>query len=543
MEDAEQEGFERFLKWAANLGISDCPTNRSLQTKNPTSCLGHSLTVSHFPDAGGRGLAAVRDIKKGELVLRVPKSVLITRDSLLKDEKLCSFVNNSTYSSLSPTQILTVCLLYEMGKGKSSWWYPYLMHLPRSYDVLASFSEFEMQALQVDDAIWSAEKAVSKAKSEWKEAYSLMDALKLKPQLLMFRAWIWASATISSRALHIPWDEAGCLCPVGDLFNYAAPGEESNDLENVVHLTNASSLEDTSLSNGENTDDSIRDQPGIGLELLTLTNASSLEDTSLLNGETTDDSTGDQPDIGSERLTDGGFDENMAAYCFYARKNYKKGNQVLLGYGTYTNLELLEHYGFLLNENPNDKVFIPLEPSMYSFISWPKVSMYIHQDGRPSFALLSALRLWATPPYQRRSISHLAYSGSQLSVDNEISVLKWISKNCTMILSNMLTVIEEDSFLLSTIVKIKNSHNPTELRKLLCASGGEARAFIESSDPQKGKSGSELMFSGKTKRVIDRWELAVQWRIRYKKILIDCISYCTLTINSLSSQNILAMRT
>ncbi|KAF9683841.1 hypothetical protein SADUNF_Sadunf04G0056000 [Salix dunnii] len=435
----EQEGFERFLKWAANLGISDCPTNRSLHPKNPTSCLGHSLTVSHFPDAGGRGLAAVRDIKKGELVLRVPKSVLITRDSLLKDEKLCSFVNNSTYSSLSPTQILTVCLLYEMGKGKSSWWYPYMMHLPRSYDVLASFSEFEMQALQVDDAIWSAEKAVSKAKSEWKEANSLMDALKLKPQLLTFRAWIWASATISSRALHIPWDETGCLCPVGDLFNYAAPGEESNDLENVVHLTNASSLS---------------------------------------NGETADDFTEDQP--GSERLTDGGFDENMAAYCFYARKNYKKGNQVLLGYGTYTNLELLEHYGFLLNENPNDKVFIPLEPSMYSFISWPKVSLYIHQDGTPSFALLSALRIWATPPNQRRSISHLAYSGSQLSVDNEISVLKWISKNCAMILSNLPTVIEDDNFLLSTIDKIKNSHNPMELRKLLCTSGGEARAFLES---------------------------------------------------------------
>jgi hypothetical protein len=41
-----------------------------------------------------------------------------------------------------------------MGKGKSSWWYPYLMHLPRSYDVLASFSEFEMQALQVQFLIF-----------------------------------------------------------------------------------------------------------------------------------------------------------------------------------------------------------------------------------------------------------------------------------------------------------------------------------------------------------------------------------------------------
>lgn len=51
-------------------------------------------------------------------------------------------------------QILAVCLLYEMGKGKSSWCYPYLMHLPRSYDVLASFSEFEMQALQVQYLIF-----------------------------------------------------------------------------------------------------------------------------------------------------------------------------------------------------------------------------------------------------------------------------------------------------------------------------------------------------------------------------------------------------
>lgn len=48
----------------------------------------------------------------------------------------------------------------------------------------------------MDDAIWTAEKAVSKAKSEWKEANSLMDALKLKPQLLTFRVWIWASATV-----------------------------------------------------------------------------------------------------------------------------------------------------------------------------------------------------------------------------------------------------------------------------------------------------------------------------------------------------------
>ncbi|KDP35711.1 hypothetical protein JCGZ_10483 [Jatropha curcas] len=503
-EEAEHERLEGFLEWAAELGISDSPYN--FQSRNPNSCFGNSLTLSHFPDAGGRGLGAARDLWKGELVLRVPKPALLTRDSLLKDGLLSSFVNG--HPSLSPTQILTVCLLYEMGKGKSSFWYPYLMHLPRSYETLATFSEFEKQAFQVDDAVWTTEKAISKAESEWKEANLLMQELKLKPRFLTLRAWIWASATISSRTLHIPWDEAGCLCPVGDLFNYAAPGEESTGLESAESCMLNSSPQG-SLSCGHPTD-------------------------YLYEGRF---------DAHLQRLTDGGFDEDLDAYCFYARKNYKKGEQVLLSYGTYTNLELLEHYGFVLDENPNDKVFIPLEPSMYSSNSWPKESMYIHQDGKPSFALLSALRLWATPPNQRRSVGHLAYSGSQLSVENETWVLKWISKSCHEILNNLPTKVEEDHLLLSTIDKIQNLYNPMELGQMLCQFKGEFRDFLEASSIGKGKNGDELMLSSKTKQAIERWKLAVQWRFRYKKIVVDCISSCTEIINSFYSQHVSVGRT
>ncbi|GMP32363.1 hypothetical protein CsSME_00006155 [Camellia sinensis var. sinensis] len=87
------------------------------------------------------------------------------------------------------------------------------MQLPRS-------------AFQVNDAIWAAQKAKLKAEFDLKEAISLMKELKLKRRLLTFTAWLWASASISSRTLHVPWDNAGCLCLVGYLFNYAAPGEE-----------------------------------------------------------------------------------------------------------------------------------------------------------------------------------------------------------------------------------------------------------------------------------------------------------------------------
>ncbi|KAM7523907.1 hypothetical protein LguiA_013809 [Lonicera macranthoides] len=459
----EEVNLERFLDWAAKLGITDSPVE--IQSES-CSCLGQSLSVSDFPDAGGRGIGAVRDLRKGELILRVPKSALMTSESLMKDHTLSVAVRN--HSSLSPIQILIVALLNEVCKGKSSWWYPYLVQLPRSYDTLASFGLFEIQALQVDDAIWAAEKAVSKAELEWKNAIALMEELRLKPQLVTFRAWLWASATISSRTLHVPWDDAGCLCPVGDFFNYAAP--EESDVE--------------------------------------------------------------QFESNSLRLTDGGYNEDISAYCFYAKTNYARGDQVLLSYGTYTNLELLEHYGFLLTENPNDKAFIPLLPKMISLRSWPNDSLYIHQNGKPSFALLSTVRLWATPPNQRRSIGYLAYSGSQVSTTNEIIVMEWMLNNCQVILKNFVTSVEEDELLLKTIDKMCDLNELIEIEKVVSGFKAEICAFLEING-----AGEKLNLCGKTRRVIDRWKLAVEWRLRYKKILVDCISYCSERLDWFSSQD------
>ncbi|KAK7321459.1 hypothetical protein VNO77_32120 [Canavalia gladiata] len=492
--EQEEQSLESFLTWGAQLGISDSSNTKQPQHP-PSSCLGSSLCIAHFRHSGGRGLCAVRDLRKGEIILTIPKSALMTRESVMEDKKLCVAVNR--HSSLSSVQIMIVCLLYEMGKGKTSRWHPYLMHLPHTYDILAMFGEFEKCALQVDEALWVTEKAILKAKSEWKEAHALMEDLMFKPQLLTFKAWVWAAATISSRTLHIPWDEAGCLCPVGDLFNYDAPGVEPSSIEDVEHLLSNSSFHDAVVSNG---------------------NKNVMVDAEKL-------------DPLSQRLTDGGFEEDVNAYCFYARAHYKKGDQVLLCYGTYTNLELLEHYGFLLQENPNDKIFIPLEPAIYSSTSWTKESLYIHHDGKPSFALLAALRLWATPQNKRRSVGHLAYSGSQLSADNEIFIMKWLSKTCDAVLKNLPTSIDEDTLLVNAMDNTQDSFTFMEITKLM-SSRDEIFSFLEAHNMKDVHSFNDIFLSRKARRSMDRWKLAVQWRLRYKKVLVDCISYCNETLDS-----------
>ncbi|XP_049384686.1 protein SET DOMAIN GROUP 40 [Solanum stenotomum] len=481
MEEAEELNLKSFLKWAVELGISDSPSTCTTQSD---SCLGNTLCVSNFPKAGGRGLAAVRDIKKGELILRVPKGALMTSQNLMMNDEAFSIAVKN-HPSLCSTQILVVGLLNEANKGKSSRWWPYLKQFPRSYDTLADFGKFEIQALQIDDAIWAAQKASRKAEEEWNEVTQLMRELKLKPQFLALKAWLWASGSISSRTMHIPWDEAGCLCPVGDFFNYAAPEEETSNYE---------------------------DQ-GAGKPY-------SLQENGTLKSETELDA--------AARLIDAGYEKDVSSYHFYARRNYRKGDQVLLSYGTYTNLELLQHYGFLLTENPNDKAFIPLEPDMYSLCSWDNESLYIHPDGKPSFALLSTLRFWAVPKTSRKSVVHLVYSGNRLSTESEVVAMRWLITKCRTALEVLQTTAPEDCKLLNILNKFQDSHKFPEIKEMPPPLASELCAFIEKN--KNVVSEGIYSMSCVARRSIERWKLAILWRYLYKQILCSCIIHCSAVI-------------
>lgn len=56
MEEAEELNLKSFLKWAAELGISDSPSTCTTQSD---SCLGKTLCVANFPKAGGYVLITI----------------------------------------------------------------------------------------------------------------------------------------------------------------------------------------------------------------------------------------------------------------------------------------------------------------------------------------------------------------------------------------------------------------------------------------------------------------------------------------------------
>jgi len=102
----------------------------------------------------------------------------------------------SCYPPLSDVQVLCLHLLKEVAKGCTSAWYPYLVHLPRSYHTAAYYTTHEAQALQVEEAVWMAEQAAEKARDEWMGARLSMEKLRLARRFTTLHAWLWASATV-----------------------------------------------------------------------------------------------------------------------------------------------------------------------------------------------------------------------------------------------------------------------------------------------------------------------------------------------------------
>ena len=124
----------------------------------------------------------------------------------------------------------------------------------------------------------------------------------------------------------------------------------------------------------------------------------------------------------------------------------------------------------------------------------------------------------------------LVYAGSQISVKNEILVMKWVGEKCRSVLNDLPTSLQEDRVILQDIDKLQDPELRLEQREVE-AFGSEVRAFLDANHLWDLINGG---FSGKINRIMSKWRVSVQWRVRYKRTLADCISYCNEKINNLS---------
>ena len=164
---------------------------------------------------------------------------------------------------------------------------------------------------------------------------------------------------------------------------------------------------------------------------------------------------GGDDDASREPAGDGAWDEASGEYRFHARRAYRAGDQIMLCYGRYTNLELLEHYGFLLPPvpgNPNDVAEFPLIPARRDpgdgdgVVSTPRVRAL--PNGRLEWGDLRDVRVrgWeATRGAPRRETREAASRGHALGAAAEEAAFAALVDAAAAELLGLPTTAREDT--------------------------------------------------------------------------------------------------
>ncbi|KAL2621260.1 hypothetical protein R1flu_001465 [Riccia fluitans] len=210
------------------------------------------------------------------------------------------------------------------------------------------------------------------------------------------------------------------------------------------------------------------------------------------------------------------------------------------------NLELLEHYGFLLPRNPNDNVHIALPDSGEFGLSEVNPSLRVpgtaclEISGHPSFSLVAALRLRACHPSLLKAKGLLALSGEQIFVQSDILAYQWLEKKCKSLLGSLPTSLEDDFALQKTVNSVLSCSALEDLAVSLGESPTKAKEVLESFRPctsvdEVGAAMDEENYGDRDKDFqLERWKLVLNWRIGYKQIFRRCIHFCSKKVLYLS---------
>lgn len=189
------------------------------------------LTEAHFA-ATGRGLICTKDIESDDVVVTVPRRLLITpHDALQLLKGPRGGVENA--SNISDQALLAVFLVRERREGPTSTWLPYLQSIPENFDnplhvLLQSGEEGE-----TGERVWFPEVLPEEVVEELKEqretfwtdfieAKKVLSAAKMSMATIGEFAWAWFAVNTRCVSFSDPGEKGSqALAPLLDFLNHS----------------------------------------------------------------------------------------------------------------------------------------------------------------------------------------------------------------------------------------------------------------------------------------------------------------------------------
>ncbi|XP_049768783.1 actin-histidine N-methyltransferase [Schistocerca cancellata] len=185
------------------------------------------VKVTHFPNYG-LGLQAERDISEGELVVAIPRHIMLTTDTARKSPILGPLIREDTMLQHMPNVALSLLLLVERF-STDSFWRPYVEALPKAYTTVLYFTTQELQELKGSPVLEPALKQCRNIARQYAYFSKLFQsnsdpASEMLKDIFTYELYCWAVSTVMTRQNFVPSADGGAmlnaLIPVWDMANH-----------------------------------------------------------------------------------------------------------------------------------------------------------------------------------------------------------------------------------------------------------------------------------------------------------------------------------
>ncbi|KAG4105494.1 RuBisCO-cytochrome methylase [Neocallimastix lanati (nom. inval.)] len=276
----------------------------------------------------GLGIVALKDIPKGIVVCKIPKSSILS----VKTSSIANILDeNCLYGGIG----LAIALMYEIGIGKKSHWYDYIQSIPKKEPLPMFWKDEHFNYLVGTELEKSARKDRELLESDFKS--SVLPLIEAYPDIMTkeictLENFLNASSLVSSRAFQVDDYHDDAMVPLADIFNHKTNAEN-------VHLETDGEL---CVNCGK-------------IEKLCNCSYTSIEK---------DNDEENKDNDNKEKLTP--EEEQKIAEMIDIRmfRPCKKGEEVFNTYGEHPNASLLNKYGFTELNNPFDVVSIDIKRIM-----------------------------------------------------------------------------------------------------------------------------------------------------------------------------------
>ncbi|KAL6052233.1 Rubisco lsmt substrate-binding protein [Balamuthia mandrillaris] len=301
------------------------------------------VELHRFPETeGGNGLRAVRDLRRGELVMRVPKRFLLNKETALRSPLLGPVVQKEgdALDAVDPRLCLALFILYQLKHPKTAFWRPYLDILPVRPNVPFYWSEEELRELR-GSAVFSY---VCELRQKWYHYYHnlILPILLRHPDLFPGEHLIHCSSS-----------------------NHSTDNAESQFYWAMAHIHSRAFWHHSSASSSiaSSSASSSSSSPSIVLV------PSMLPMGDMFNHSLT-----------NSNVSSFFYDNQSEEYNIFIKRNYTTGEQVFITYNLESNYEMLVGYGLFFEDNAlqitrlrfSPRSFLAARSPSFAFVSSSK---------------------------------------------------------------------------------------------------------------------------------------------------------------------------